>query len=153
MAYPAPLPIRIKIPDQESMDLTTVREVTTKVEGLLHLEPGQLVLEWAVSQKVQEVGLSGITDEVEEFEPEVAELPLEWISSISLAGGILFPRVVVRARGLRFLEGIPGAKGARLELHYARSDRMVAVALVREIEAALQAPLLDDSGETPRLAP
>lgn len=153
MTYPAPLPIRIKVPDEESMDLTTVREVSTKVEGLLHLGPGQLELEWVVRRQVQEVGFSGVVDDVEEFEPEMAELPLAWISGITLTGGILFPRVVLRARGLRVFEGIPGAKGARLELHYARSDRMLAVAFVRAVEAALQAPLLDDSGETPRIAP
>ncbi len=153
MTYPAPLPIRIKVPTHESMDLTTMRDISTKVEGLLHLEPGQLVLEWAVSRQVQEFGFSGISDEVEEFEPEAVALPLEWLAGATLAGGILSPRVVLRAASLRVFEGIPGAKGARLNLYYARSDRMAAVAMVRAIETALQAPQLDDSGETPRLTP
>ena len=58
MTYPAPLPFRIKIPGEESMDLTTVREVSTKVEGLLHLEGDRLLLEWAVTRISEEVGLS-----------------------------------------------------------------------------------------------
>lgn len=151
MAYPAPLPFRIKIPDEESMDLTEVRSIATKVEGLLHVEFDRLILEWAVTRTLEEVGLTGVKEETETFAPEEAELPFDWLAGVSLAGGILFPRVVLRGRGLRVFDGIPGAKGARLELFYARSDRMSAVAIVRAIEAALQAPLLDDSGETPRL--
>ena len=151
MTYPAPLPFRIKIPGEESMDLTTVREVSTKVEGLLHLEGDRLLLEWAVTRSSEEVGLSGVKTETEEFEPEEAELPLEWLAGVTLAGGILFPRLVVRGRGLRVFDGIPGAKGARLELFYARSDRMAAVAMVPAIEAARESPRLEDSGETPRI--
>ena len=151
MAYPAPLPFRIKIPDEESMDLTEVRSIATKVEGLLHVEFDRLILEWVVTRTLEEVGLTGVKEETETFAPEEAELPFDWLAGVSLTGGILFPRVVLRGRGLRVFDGIPGAKGARLELFYARSDRMSAVAIVRAIDAALQAPLLDDSGETPRL--
>ena len=151
MTYPAPLPIRIKIPGEESMDMTTVREVSTKVEGLLHVESDRLVLEWAVTRTLEEVGLTGVKEETETFAPEEAELPFDWLAGVSLAGGILFPRVVLRGRGLRVFAGIPGAKGAVLELFYARSDRMAAVAMVRAIEAARESPRLEDSGETPRI--
>lgn len=151
MTHPAPLPFRIKIPDEESMDMTEVRSIATRVEGLLHLEADRLILEWAVTRTLEEVGLTGVKEETETFAPEEAELPLDWLASVSLAGGILFPRVVLRGRGLRVFDGIPGAKGARLDLFYARSDRMSAVAMVRAIEAALELPRLDDSGETPLL--
>ncbi len=151
MSYPAPLPFRIKIPDEDSVELTEVRSITTKVEGLLHLEADRLVLEWAVIRTLEEVGLSSVKEETETFAPEEAEVPIDWLAGVSLAGGILFPRLVLRGRGLRVFDGIPGAKGPRLELFYARSDRMAAVAMVRAIEATMESPRLDDSGETPRL--
>lgn len=145
MSYPAPLPFRIKVPDEESMELTEVRSITTKVEGLLHVEADRLILEWAVTRTLEEVGLSGVKEETETFAPEEAELPLDWLAGVSLAGGILFPRVVLRGRGLRVFDGIPGAKGAELALHYRRADRLLAVAVVRAVEALLAGPAL---GET-----
>jgi len=143
---PAPLPFRIKLPTQDTVDLTTVREVVTTVEGMLHLEGDQLVLEWAMTRTTQEVSVLGVKDESEAFDPEEAVLPLEWLVSVALEGGILSPRLELRGRGMRVFEGIPGAKGATLALHYSRGDRMVAVAMHRTITAALQAPKLDAQG-------
>lgn len=133
--------------------MTTVREVVTTVEGMLHLEGDQLVLEWAMTRTTQEVSILGVKDESEAFDPEEAFVPLDWLASVALAGGILSPRLELRGRGLRVFEGIPGAKGATLPLHYARSDRMVAVALVRAIEAERQVERLTGSDEVPLLEP
>jgi hypothetical protein len=141
VAAPAPVPFRIKLPTEEVVEFTTYREVTTRVEGLLHLEEGQVVLEWAMRREVQEVGLSGVVQENEAFDPEVAELPLSWITSATLAGGIISPRLVLRGRSLQVFAGIPGAKGAEISLHYTRNDRMLAVAMVRAIEDALAGPV------------
>ena len=138
MTFPAPLPFRIKIPDEESIDFGTIRDVTTRVEGLLHLEGDQLVLEWAVTRTIEEVGMAGIKDETEAFAPEEAELPLARLAEVSLAGGILSPRLVLRGRSLRAFDAIPGAKGAALALHYRRADRLLAVAMLRAIEDALR---------------
>lgn len=109
MAAPAPLPFRIKLPTQDTVHLTGVREVVTTVEGLLHLEPGQLVLEWAMTRTTQEVSVLGVKAEAEAFDPEAAVLPLDWLAIVALAGGILSPRLELRGRGLRVFEGIPGA--------------------------------------------
>jgi hypothetical protein len=145
MSCPAPLPFRIKVPDEESVELTGVRSVTTKVEGLLHIDTDRLILEWAVTRTVEEVGLSGVKEETDTFAPEEAEVPLDWLSGVSLAGGILFPRVVLRGRGLRVFDGIPGAKGPELALHYRRADRLLAVTVVRAVEALLEGPPLGDT--------
>lgn len=139
MSHPAPLPIRIKVAGEESMDLAAIRDVTTRVEGLLHLEEGQLLLEWIISTKVEEVRLLSVTQERETSEPQFAELPLDALVSITLAGGILAPHLLLRARSLRLFDGIPGAKGAELAVHYARRDRLHAVAMLHAIDAALQA--------------
>jgi hypothetical protein len=150
---PAPLPFRIKLPTQDTVEMTTVREVVTTVEGMLHLEGDHLVLEWAMTQTTQEVSVLGVKDESEVFDPEEAFIPLDWLASVALAGGILSPRLELRGRGLRVFEGIPGAKGATLPLHYARGDRMVAVAMVRAIESALTRGTLGNTDEVPQLEP
>ena len=153
MTVPAPLPFRIKLPSEDTIDMTTVREVVTTVEGMLHFEGGHVVLEWAMTRTTQEVSIMGVSDESESFEPEEAILPLDWLSTVALAGGILSPRLELRGRGLRVFEGIPGAKGATLSLHYARRDRLVAVAMVTAIEAALQHGSLGNSDEVALLDP
>jgi hypothetical protein len=141
------------MPGEDTVEFTEVRDVSRRADGMLHLLDGVLLLEWAVTESVDEVGLSNVSSTTETFAAEEMEIPLEWLAGVELVGGILRPRLMLHARSLRVFEGIPGAKGARLDLRYDRSDRMVAVALVRAIEAALLAPPVEDSGETPRLAP
>jgi hypothetical protein len=135
---PAPLPFRIKLPGEDSVDFTEVRDVSRRADGLLHLLDGLVVLEWAVTESVDEVGLSNVSSTTETFEAEELEIPLHWLARVELTGGILQPRMVLRARSLAVFADVPGAKGAELALHYRRADRLVAVAMHRAIEAALQ---------------
>lgn len=151
MPHPAPLPFRIKLEGEESVLLTEVREVTRHAEGLLHLLDDALLLEWAVTEKVEEVGLGNVSTTTETFAAEELEVPLGWIASAELVGGILRPRLLLRARGLGVFEAVPGAKADRLELRYTRADRLVAVAMARAITEALIA--LPPSDEYDAIAP
>lgn len=135
---PAPLPFRIKLPGEDTVDFTEVRDVSRRADGLLHLLDGLLLLEWAVTESVDEVGLGNVSSTTETFAAEELDLPLQWLAGVELVGGILRPTLLLRARGLAIFAEIPGAKGADLALHYRRADRFLAVAMHRAIEAALQ---------------
>jgi hypothetical protein len=137
VSAPAPLPFRINLPGEDTVDFTEVRDVSRRADGLLHLLDGLLLLEWAVTESVDEVGLSNVSSTTETFEAEELDIPLEWLTGVELTGGILRPRVKLRARSLAVFADVPGAKGAELELHYRRADRLVAVAMHRAIEAAM----------------
>ncbi|HPF62707.1 MAG TPA: hypothetical protein PLI93_11675 [Gemmatimonadales bacterium] len=151
MARLAPLPFRIKLPGEESVNLTEVRDISRRAEGLLHLFDDAVLLEWAVTEAVEEVGLSGVSSNTDTFAREELEVPLSWIAGAELVGGILLPRLVLRAHALSVFEEVPGAKADRLELRYARRDRMVAVAMLHALTAALDA--LPATDEVPEITP
>lgn len=147
MANPTPLPYFIKLPGEDTVDFTEIRDVERRADGLLHLLDDAILLEWAVTEKVDQVGLANISSTTETFAAEEAEIPLAWLASAELVGGILRPRLLLRARGLGVFEGIPGAKADRLELGYARADRFLALEMARAITAAFAAlPITDEHG-------
>jgi hypothetical protein len=151
MPHPTPLPFFIKLPGEDTVDFTEIRDVERRADGLLHLLDDAIVLEWAVTEKVDQVGLANISSTTETFAAEELEVPLTWLASAELLGGILRPRVLLRARGLGVFEGVPGAKADRLELRYARADRFVALEMVKAINAASAA--LPTTDEQPFLTP
>jgi hypothetical protein len=151
MPHPTPLPFFIKLPGEDTVDFTEIRDVERRADGLLHLLDDAIVLEWAVTEKVDQVGLANISSTTETFAAEELEVPLTWLASAELLGGILRPRVLLRARGLGVFEGVPGAKADRLELRYARADRFVALEMVRAITETMAA--LPTTDEQPFLTP
>lgn len=156
MASITPLPFRIRLPGEDSVHFTEVRDVTRRADGMLHLLSDALLLEWAVTESIDEVGLGTVKSATETYATEELEVPLEWLASAELIGGILRPRVLLRGRGLGVFEEVPGSKADRLELHYKRADRLVAVDMATAIATALAAlPTTDEvergdpSGHTP----
>jgi hypothetical protein len=145
MAHPTPLPFFIKLPGEETIVLTEIRDVERRADGLLHLLDDAILLEWAVTEKVDEVGLANISSTTETFAAEEAEIPLAWLASAELVGGILRPRLLLRARGLGVFAEVPGAKADRLELRYVRADRFVAVEMTKAIRTAFTTlPITDE---------
>jgi hypothetical protein len=127
------------------MEFTEIRDVERRADGLLHLLDDAIVLEWAVTEKIDQVGLANISSTTETFAAEEVEIPLGWLASAELVGGILRPRLLLRARGLGVFAEIPGAKADRLELRYARADRFVAVEMAEAIKLAFAAlPITDE---------
>lgn len=151
MAHPTPLPYFIKLPGEEAVEFTEIRDVERRADGLLHLIDDAILLEWAVTEKVDQVGLANISSTTETFAAEEVEIPLAWLASVELVGGILRPQVLLRARGLGVFVDVPGAKADRLELRYARADRFVALGMVKAINAACAA--LPTTDEQPFLTP
>ncbi len=145
MPHPIPLPFFIKLPGEDTVAFTEVRDVERRADGLLHLLEDALLLEWAVTEKVDEVGIANISSTTETFAAEEIEIPLAWLASAELVGGILRPRLRLRARGLGVFVEVPGAKADRLELRYARADRFVAIELAKAITTAFAAlPITDE---------
>ena len=145
MPHPAPLPFRIKLPGEDTVAFTEIRDVTRRVDGLLHLLDDAILLEWAVTESVDEVGLGSVSSTTETFAAEELELPLAWLASAELVGGILRPQLLLRARGLGVFAEVPGAKADRLALGYTRADRFVALEMARAITAAFaELPITDE---------
>jgi hypothetical protein len=142
MSSPTPLPFKITLPAEERVEFTGYREVSRRADGLLHLVGDAIVLEWALTESIEEVSLENVGSATETFAAEELEIPLTWLAGAELAGGILRPRLVLRARGLGVFADVPGAKGAELALHYRRADRLLAVAMQRAITAARTQDLL-----------
>lgn len=145
MPHPVPLPFRIRLPGEETVSLAEIRDVSRRVEGLLHCDGSGIVLEWELTESIDEVSPLSVSSTSDTFEAEMLAVPIDWLASVELVGGILRPRLVLHARGLGVFAGVPGAKANTLSLSYRRADRLIAVAMVNAITAAFVAlPITDE---------
>jgi len=134
-----PLPFRIDIPEQGTIDLTGIRSVRYRIEGFVQLVGGSLAFEWNAVETVDRVGLGGIHTDVDESPIGRREVPLDWIAEVRLRGSWLRPQLVLRARRLDAFEGMPSRKQATLILQVGRRFRRHAKALLTAIESARKA--------------
>jgi hypothetical protein len=134
-----PLPFKLSVPDDDKWEGVGHESREFKVDGLLHLEQGVLVLEYAVRETVQRFGFEGVGTDRNEYPAEVVEIPVEWISDIRITDLILFTWITLRARRLDTFEGIPGAGPGRLTLRVSYPNRHLMKPLVVAIEKARQA--------------
>ncbi|UCD23256.1 MAG: hypothetical protein JSW51_09365 [Gemmatimonadota bacterium] len=154
-----PLPFHIRLPGKETIDFKGIREVSYKVEGLLHLHDDALEFEWTATEKTERVGVTGIGTVVDESPIGKLEVPAGWILEVQLRGRLL-PRMRLRARRLDAFEDMPGAKAGVLTLRVRRRFRPQAEAMVAAIEEARDtAPLPPletqpqiDTDDMPRLS-
>lgn len=152
---PDPVPFRLRLAGEETLDTRGIRSVSYKVQGLLHLEGDTLALEWAVDQSTESVGLGGVSTDVEKFDYEELVVPLTWLTEVRLTRGPL-RRLILRARRLDAFDGVPAARPGTIALRIRRRDRHLAAAMVEAIDdARVQAleytdPGLLTDGETPR---
>ena len=132
-----PVPFRLSLAGEDTLDSRGVRSVGFKVEGLLHLEGDSLTLEWAVDRTTERVGLGGVSTDVEKFDYEELTIHLTWLTEVRLTGGFMSPRRLrLRARRLDAFDGVPAAKPGRLALKIRHRDRKIAKAMVIAIEEA-----------------
>jgi len=131
---PEPVPFRLKLAGEETLDTRGVRSVSYKVDGMLHLDGDNLTLEWAVDRHTESIGLGGVRTDVEKFDYEDLVVPLLWLMEVRLTR---FPRRLrLRAKHLHAFEGVPGEKPGRIALKIKRRDRHLAAAMVRTINQA-----------------
>ncbi|MEE8361342.1 MAG: hypothetical protein V3R71_04260, partial [Gemmatimonadales bacterium] len=112
---PDPLPFRLRLAGKDTIDAGGIRTVSYKVQGLLHLEGDTLALEWAVDQSTENVGIGGVSTDVEQFDYEELVVPLTWLTEVRLTR---FPsrRLKLRARRLDAFDGVPAARPGSISL-------------------------------------
>ena len=105
-----------------SMTFSNEGTTTVRVEGLVRVDPADVVIEYREHTTVQHN-----TGKVEKRQGEVRALriPLAQIESVAYRRGLfgLRPRLVVQVRSLDLLAAFPYAKGARCVLGIALGDR------------------------------
>ena len=132
---PEPVPFRLPLAGKDTIDAGGIRTVSYKVQGLLHLEGDALALEWAVDQSTENVGIGGISTDVDKFDYEELVVPLTWLAEVRLTRGPL-RRLILRARRLDAFDGVPAARPGTIALRIRRRDRHLASAMVEAIEEA-----------------
>lgn len=131
-----PLPFTMGAPGRDTMGLEGIESVSYRVDGLVHVTPEGLTLEWNETRTSERFSLERTGTDVEEYELEPLELPFDHLAGAWVVGGWWWPRLELRARSLEVFEGVPGARGVTLTLRIKRRDR----ALARRIAAALHSP-------------
>jgi hypothetical protein len=141
MAFDIPLPFRLEIPDDDSLELSGIRSVSYEVEGLLHLDEDALTFEWVARRQIERIGFTGIKKEEDESPVGRARVPLQAITRIRLRGWWWAPRLDLYARRLDAFEEVPTARRGVLTLKIRRPDRGIAAAMAAEIA---HTPALDE---------
>lgn len=129
-----PLPFRLEIPDDDSLELGGMRSVSYKVDGLLHLGNDALTFEWVARRQIERIGFTGVKKEEDESPVGRARVPLDVITRVRLRGGWWAPRLDVYARQLEAFEDIPSARPGIVTLRIRRADRGIAAAMVHAIQ-------------------
>lgn len=128
MAPTEPLPFRLHVPGEEVIDLKGIRQVSYRVEGLLHLVDDILKFEWTATEKTESVSVSQIGTVVDHSPVGRHEVPAAWLTEVRLEGGWWLPRIVLRARRIDAFDGMPGARPGAIILKIQRRFRAQAAA-------------------------
>jgi hypothetical protein len=131
-----PLPFKLSVPDDDKWEAVGHESHEFKVDGLLHLEQGVLILEWVVREEVQRFGFEGIGTEKLVHPAEVVEIPAEWISDVNVTDLYFVTWITLRGRRLDTFDGIPGAAPGLLKMRTSSAHRGAMKALVIALEKA-----------------
>jgi hypothetical protein len=133
MAPDHPLPFRLRVPGEETLDSRGVRSISYKLDGLLDLKDDILAFEWAATRHTQRLSFEGVKDEVDESPVGAVEIPRDWITRAQVRGGWWAPRLRLFARRIDAFDGIPGARPGKLVLRIQRNHRRDARAMAEAI--------------------
>lgn len=128
-----PLPFKVGIPGEDTIDIHGVRSVSYRSAGLLHLTDASLALEWKATRHIEEVSFTGIRDDVDESPVGRVEVAREAIAGARVRGGWWRPRLHVWARRIDAFDGIPGAALGAITLRIRRRDRAQARAIAEAL--------------------
>jgi hypothetical protein len=107
MALDHPLPFRLKIPGEDTLDWRGVRSISYRLDGLLHVVGDVITFEWAATRHTQRVSLTGVKDEVDESPVGAVQVPLRCITRAQVRGGWWTPRLQLWARRIDAFHGVP----------------------------------------------
>lgn len=136
MSVNDPLPFRLRIPGDESVDLDGQEvSVTYRLHGLLRLLGDALAFEWIVRRRTETDSLTDGDVQVDDSPVGAASVPLTWIARAEVRGGWWSPRLQILARRIDAFEDIPGVRPGSLTLRIRRQDRQLAGAITAAIAA------------------
>lgn len=143
MSLNDPLPFKLKIPGEDTIDWRGVRSISYRLDGLLSLSDDVLTLEWKARRHTEHVGIGGVKDVVDESPIGTLQIPRELIARAWISGWFR-PRLQMWARQIDAFEGIPSARPGMLSLRIRRQDRRLAHAVAEALTASQ--PVLPPGG-------
>jgi hypothetical protein len=143
MSLNDPLPFKLKIPGEDTIDSRGVRSISYRLNGLLHLSSDVLTVEWKARRHTEHVGIGGVKDEVDESPIGTMQIPRELIVRARVSGWFR-PRLQMWARQIDVFDGIPGSRPGTLKLRIRRPDRRLAQAIAEAITPPQAALLSGD---------
>ena len=144
-----PLPFRLKVPGEDTLDRRGWTSTSYRLRGLLHLVGEKLTFEWAATRHIKRDSWTSFPakEEVDKSPVGTAEILRSWILRARVRGGWWAPRLQLWAHQIDDFDGIPGARPGTLTLRIHRQDRAHAHAIAEAITPAGAAEALPaDSG-------
>ena len=140
MSLNDPLPFRIKISGEDTVDSRGVRSVSYRLDGLLQVSDEVLTLEWRATRHTQHVEMGNVTDEVDESPVGTMQIPRDLVSRAQVKGGVWRPRLQLWARKIDAFDAIPRARPGTLTLRIRRRDRGNAKAIAEALTSSPGSP-------------
>jgi hypothetical protein len=132
MSLSDPLPFKLKIPGEDTIDWQGVRSISYRLDGLLSLSDDAVTLEWKARRHTEHVGIGGVKDVVDESPIGTMEISRALIARVRVVGWFR-PRLQMWARQIDAFEGIPSARPGMLSLRIRRPDRRLARAVAEAL--------------------
>ena len=133
----AGLPIRLKVPGKDEVFFTEVSTTSFRFHGFLYVEDEGLRLEWQGFAKVEEVGITGVTEREVPLPAEEVTVPYGELRSVRLGGMGPWSFVELVEGRLGALKVIPSADNGRVRCWVKMGDRAMARALVADVAAVV----------------
>ncbi len=121
---------------ESSVTQGVARSVSMRLHGVLRLAGDKLVLEWSGTRHLSEAGRGSARSVTEPVPVSRVVLPVASLGRIALRQRWWRPRIELVSNDLAAVAGVPSARGGRIELAIARSDRHSAADLISRIELA-----------------
>lgn len=86
MSLNNPLPFKLKIPGEDTIDWRGVRSVSYRLDGLLSLSDDVVTLEWKARRHTEHVGIGGVKDVVDESPIGTMEISRDLIARARVNG-------------------------------------------------------------------
>lgn len=138
-----PLPFKLGVPGEETINLGGMESTGYQMVGQLHLDNLTLIVEWTGSRTTEKIGFSGISRTEDRLPVEELEIPVGYISGANLIGGWWRPSLELRGMRLDLFDDLPGSKPGSVRLRIKHRDRDHALDFIMALEAAQDSAALD----------
>ncbi len=133
----AGLPIRLKVPGKDEVFFTEVSTTSFRFHGFLHVEDEGLRLEWQGLAKVEEVGITGVTEREVPLPAEEVTIPYGELRTVRFGGIGPWSYVELVEGRLGVLKVVPGEENGRVRCWVKMADRAQARSVAEAVGPAL----------------